>query len=127
MSTTTSRPEAQHHGPPGRGPLRKLVLSPASVALFLLFLGGTVLAVGVPAMIAPPQALDSATLADSWKAFAVSMAGLVVMAVAAGFLYARTKEIAMLILAIAPTTAVFVGAVVLLAMHGFQAAYPVAR
>ena len=47
-----------------------------------------------------------------------------VMAIASGFLYARTKEIAMLVLAIAPTTAGFVGAVVLLAMHGFASAYP---
>ncbi len=122
--TSTSPRATERHSPPDRGPIRKLVLNPASVALFLLFLGGTVLATIVPATIAPPGDIDGATLDAAWQAFGISVAGLLIMAVASGFLYARTKEIAMLILAIAPTTAGFVGAVVLLAMHGFAAAYP---
>ncbi|MEH3075295.1 MAG: hypothetical protein PGN11_01220 [Quadrisphaera sp.] len=122
MSSTHA--ETRRPGPPGRGAIRKPILSPASVALFLLFLGGTVLATIVPAGIAPPSDLNGTTLDQAWQAFGISVVGLLVMAVASGFLYARTKEIAMLILAIAPTTAGFVGAVVLLAMHGFASAYP---
>ncbi|PWJ53274.1 hypothetical protein SAMN06264364_11332 [Quadrisphaera granulorum] len=122
MSTTHA--ETRRPGPPGRGAIRKPILSPASVALFLLFLGGAVLATIVPAGIAPPEDLAGSTLTEAWQAFGVSVVGLLIMAIASGFLYARTKEIAMLVLAIAPTTAGFVGAVVLLAMHGFAAAYP---
>ncbi|MGQ7295272.1 hypothetical protein [Quadrisphaera sp. KR29] len=122
MSSTHA--ETRRPGPPGRGAIRKPLFSPASVALFLLFLGGTVLATVVPAGIASPSDLEGTTLAQAWRAFTVSVVGLLVMAVASGFLYARTREIAMLVLAVAPTTAGFVGAVVLLAMHGFASAYP---
>jgi len=125
--TSTSPRASERHSPPDHVPFRRLALNPASVALFLLFLGGTVLATAVPATIAAPGDIDGATLDAAWQAFGISVVGLLVMAVASGFLYARTKEIAMLILAIAPTTAGFVGAVVLLAMHGFAAAYPEAR
>ena len=97
-----------------QAPIRWSRPDAASVALVLLWAGGVVLALLVPAVIVSPSTV-TAPHADVWKAFTASIVGSAVMIGAAFGLWLRRRDAAVLLMGAVPAFSCIVGGVVLTA------------
>ena len=88
--------------------------TPGGIGLILLWVVGLLLAIAVPALIVPPGAA-TAPKGDVILAAAITVAGALVMLVAAWVLYKKSGEVGYAVLGGVPATSCMVGGIVMMA------------
>jgi hypothetical protein len=102
-----------------RSDVRGFRPSRPTLVLAAVWVVGLLIAVAVPAAIAPPNE-SSPGAGRLWLAFAFSALGAGVMLTVAALVYRRTKDAAALVLGAVPAVSVILGGLILVATKGFQ-------
>lgn len=111
-TTTAQGPEPT--GNRAQAPIKWPKLGVGDAVLALLWLGGVVLALGVPALIVSPGELTAPT-SDIVTALICTSVGALVMVATSYILYRRTKEVGFFVLGGVPAFACLAGGVILAA------------